>query len=533
MKARDYQQEAIDALIRYFFTNRTGNPVLVLPTGSGKSVIIALFIKWVLENWPRQRILMLTHVKELIEQNYEKLVTVWPAAPSGIYSASLNRKEDEQILYAGVQSIYKKGMLFEPFDLVLIDECHLCPKSGNGQYITLLEDLRKINPNLRVIGLSATPYRMDSGLLTEGDDRIFTDVAFDLPMKRLLDAGHLTPVVSKNAQAKIDLKGVGSSNGEYSKKQMQEAAMFGDLTARAVSEMVELGADRNCWLVFCSGVAHAYEVRDEIQEHGIECETLHGGIPKKEREEIIAAHKNGELKALTNCDVLTTGYDNPRIDMLGLLRATKSPNLYVQIVGRGMRLFEGKENCLVLDFGLNVERHGPVDQIVVKKKRKKGEGAAQGVPTKECPECEALVSVFDRVCPNCAYEFPISEKPKHEETASTAAILSTQQNRPEWLRVNSVSYRKHSKAGKPKSLKVTYQCGIEFYSEWILLEHGGYASRKAEQWWFRRANDMPPHTVDEALATIKAEGLAEPQKIQVKQEGKFNRITSYDFGGVQ
>ncbi len=191
---RDYQKEAIDSIYKYFDDN-DGNPLVELPTGAGKSLINAGFIERTVMTWPGTRILMLTHVKELIEQNHEKLLTLWPSSPCGIYSASLKRKDKHQdIIFAGIQSIYNKAFELDKFDLVIIDECHMVPNKASGTYRKFLADLKIANPKVKVIGLTATPYRLDNGMLTHGDDRIFTDTCYRLPIKTLLDRGYLAPV---------------------------------------------------------------------------------------------------------------------------------------------------------------------------------------------------------------------------------------------------------------------------------------------------------------------------------------------------
>lgn len=157
---RDYQQRTIDQLYAWFEAGNQGNPCLVLPIGSGKSHIVAALCKDALQNWPETRILMLTHVRELIEQNAEKMRLHWPNAPLGIYSAGLRQKElGEPITFAGIQSVRTKAKEIGHVDLVIIDECHLVSHKDEGGYRTLLDDLTAINPNLRVVGLTATPYR--------------------------------------------------------------------------------------------------------------------------------------------------------------------------------------------------------------------------------------------------------------------------------------------------------------------------------------------------------------------------------------
>ncbi|MFU8817405.1 MAG: DEAD/DEAH box helicase [Pseudomonadales bacterium] len=525
MILRPYQRAAVDALYAYF-AEKNGNPLLVLPTGAGKSVIQAAFQQEVMRAWPEQRILLLTHVKELIEQNVEKLQALWPQAPIGIYAASLGKREGFMpIVFASIQSVHKRAHQLGRFDLIIIDECHLVPSRGNTMYRRFLADMREINPAVKIIGMSATPFRLDSGNLHTGDDRIFTDIAYDLPLADLINGGYLCPLVTKGAARKIDMTGVRTQAGDFKASDLDAAVHAGDLTARAADEIVAYGEDRASWLVFCPSVEHAFEVRDELRGRGVIAETLHGGTPKLEREGIIRRFRAGEIRALTNCDVLTTGFDAPAIDLIVFLRPTKSAALYIQMSGRGMRLSPetGKRDCLVLDFAGNVERHGPVDAVNVRDKRP-GTSGGTGPGGKECPRCQAVVSVFRRDC-DCGHVWPLIETPKHAGTATEAAILSSQVQ-PEWFPVQFVRYRRHQKPGKPDSLRVDYTCGLQTFAEWVCPEHQGFAKAKADKWMQKRLG-RAVGSVSEALEHKHLFWV--PSEILIRKSGKYDEIIDCRF----
>ena len=207
--------------------------------------------------------------------------------------------------------------------------------------------------------------------------------------------------------------------------------------------------------------------------------------------------------------MLTTGFDAPNIDCVVLLRPTMSPGLYYQMVGRGFRLHPGKENCLVLDFGGNVVRHGPVDQIKVKERSLGGKGEA---PAKECPECHSVIAAAYATCPDCGYEFPPPERPTHDATATQASILSGQVTNTSYA-VSDVYYSVHTKRGAgedaPKTMRVDYKVGWhEYKSEWVCFEHSGYARQKAIAWWQRRSPDPVPPTVERAVELAQCGALA-------------------------
>jgi len=519
---RPYQNAAISSIYGYFQTN-TGNPLVVIPTAGGKSLVMAAFIEGVLKAWPDQRILIVTHVRELIAQNHAEMIGLWPDAPAGIYSAGLGKREAQaRILFAGIQSIHRRAREIGHTDLVLIDEAHLIPGKSSTMYRRFLDALSAINPALKVIGLTATPFRLDSGMLHEGKNALFTDIAYEAPVRDLIDEGYLSPLVSKQPTTRLDVSKVGTRAGDFIARDLAAAVDQEATTRAAVTEIIDYGKDRKSWLAFCSGVDHACHVAEEFGRQGITCQTIFGDTPKDERDAIIAAFKRGEIRALASMGVLTTGFNAPAVDLIALLRPTQSAGLYVQMVGRGTRLAPGKENCLVLDFAGNVRRHGPIDLVRPKRPGENGGGEA---PTKVCPMCESIVALSATECPDCGYQFPAREV-KIAPTAATLPVLSPKA--PQWLQVSGVSYSRHDKRGGRPSLKVTYSCGLSTYSEWVCFEHQGYARQKATDWWRKRAPGLPvPLSVDEAIA--QASRLMRPSEISVRPSGRYFEISGYRF----
>ena len=219
--------------------------------------------------------------------------------------------------------------------------------------------------------------------------------------------------------------------------------------------------------------------------------------------------------------MLTTGFNAPGVDLIAMLRPTKSAGLYVQIVGRGCRLAPGKTDCLVLDFAGNIARHGPID-LVKPKRPQAGDGEA---PVKVCPDCSSIVHAAVRQCPDCGHWFP-PPVPKITPSASPLAILST--GKSQWIPVTQVRYARHDKPGKPPSLRVDYCSGRNTHSEWVCLEHPGYPRQKAAAWWARRAPGVPlPLRVDDALAC--AAQLRCPAEIAVRPSGHFTEVVAARF----
>lgn len=524
LQLRQYQRESIDALYDYWRAGG-GDGLIVLPTGAGKSLVLAMLMKELHEQYPTLRIACVTHSRELIVQNFQELMRNWPGAPAGIYSAGVGRRDTHHpILFCGIQSVWRKVRQIGKVDLLLVDEVHLISRRSSSMYGKFIAALRDITPDMRIAGLTATPFRLDSGRLDDGDDAMFSDIVYDVPVTRLIDEGYLSPLVSKASLAKINLNGIGTRAGDFIQSQMEEAAMKDGLVDRAVSELVQFGQDRRAWLAFCASVDHARAVRDAVRAHGIACEMVDGTMAKGERDGIIQRFKDGQLRCLTSVNVLSIGFNVPHVDLIALMRGTKSAGLYIQQVGRGFRKAEGKDNCAVLDFASVVRMHGPVDDVNIMPSKKSGGGDKVSIDTvraKECPDCLSLVALNASVCKICGHEWPRDEKPTHEaEADATTGILSTEAVPPKQLPVVEWHFNRHQKAGSPDSVRVTYTAGLSLYNEWLAFEHHGFPAQKAAQWWSLHRGQFPvPKTVDDALARL--DELSRPQTISVKPRGRY------------
>lgn len=520
MKLRDYQQESVDAIYNYFASNN-GNPLIVAPTGAGKSVIIAKFCQGVVSRWPDQRILMVTHVKELVAQNFEKLITVWPDAPAGINAASLKRRDtDSNIIFASVQSVYKKWVDLGRFDLVLVDESHLIPQGSEGMYNRLLDGLRKFNSNLKVIGFTATPYRMKTGHLI-GEKTLFTDIAYEIRIKTLIDRGYLCKVVPKATKTDFDLSNVKIRGGEYIAGQLENAVDTAEITRGAVKEIIEHGKERKSWLIFCTGVNHAYHVCEELETKGVTAKVVTGETPLTIRDAAINDYKAGRIRALVNVNVLTTGFDAPETDLLACLRPTKSTGLWVQMIGRGMRPADGKENCLVLDFAENTAEHGPIDAIEIRAKKQNNEPGE--APVKICPECDTYLHAAALECIECGHEFP-PPKPKIKPKASTAQLLSFEE-KPQCIEITRIELSIHKKPGKPDSLKADLYSGFNHVCpDFLCLDHGGYAADKALTRFKQYFGHYPNGNVRQVFESFSSKKVAVSLLVRTTKNGKYTNI---------
>jgi len=531
MQLRPYQRECVDAVYDHLRT-QDDNPCAVVPTAGGKTPIMATICKDAVGQW-NGRVLILAHVKELLEQTADKLRAVCPEVDFGIYSAGLKRRDTaHSVIVAGIQSVYKRACELDRFDLVLVDEAHLIPLEGEGMYRQFLADAKVINPQLRIIGFTATPFRLKTGPICTPEGFLNT-ICYEVGVRELIVGGYLCPLITKAGINKADFGQLHVRGGEFIADEM-EALMDDDrLVEAACGETVGYAADRNAVLIFASGIKHGeHIVRVLADKHGIECGFVTGETPTKDRDAILGRFRRGKLKYLCNVNVLTTGFDAPHIDCVALVRPTMSPGLYYQMVGRGFRLHPDKENCLVLDFGGNVLRHGPVDDIQVTT-MDRGDGDA---PAKECPECQAVIAAGFATCPQCGYVFPPPERKKHDAKASEAGILSGQVTTT-MHQVEDVYYSVHTKRGAsedaPKTMRVDYRVGWhEYKSEWICFEHEGYARQKAVAWWRRHSPDPVPDTAERAVEIAQAGGVAATRGITVRTVAgdDFERITDYELG---
>ena len=526
MALRDYQQRAINLLYAWMRYN-AGNPCVVMPTGSGKSVVCAELCKDILTRWPQSRILVLSHVKELLEQDAEKILLAWPEAPLGIYSAGIGSRDiGMPLTVAGIQSVRDKASMLGYIDLVVVDEAHTISHKAEGGYRKLLDELKSVNPNMRIVGLTATPYRLGHGLISE-HGAIFDGLVEPVSVAELVSRGYLAPLRSKLTDAQLSVDGVSKRGGEYVEHELQRAVNNADDNERIVDEVIARAGDRRAWLFFCAGVAHSTAIRDALRARGVSAEVVTGETPKAERERIIRDYKAGRITALTNANVLTTGFDYPDIDLIAMLRPTLSPGLYVQMAGRGMRLKSHTDHCLVLDFAGNVRLHGPITDVAPPKHRGAGTGDA---PVKVCEQCSELVHTSVKVCPACGYIFPPAEKEPLVLHGDDIMGGPDEMRVREWL-----WYVKRSKAKQINMLCVDYynaELTGDKVTEYITILHDGYARYRAEITMRGiiegcGADISLVSGIDEDYLEQIAEVLNNadaPETVTIKKDGRYYRV---------
>lgn len=412
---KKFQEQAIDA--GFESLRKENTDLIVMPTGSGKSVVIAGLLER-LKPASNQRVLILSHAKEILEQNANVIARHLPNLPLGINCAGLGRRElGREVTLASVHSLYRRPNINWNWRKVLIDEAHTISRSMSSMYGKCFSALHRPAEGRRrrasILGLTATPYRLDSGYLHKGPGALFRGIAYEVSVSRLVSMGVLSPLTTEPvSQMKFTI-----STERQVEKYTEIVEDWMMETSICINQMLKYAKHRKKWLIFCCTIRHAVAAAQMLNANGISVGVVHSEQRKSEREEVIRQYRMGQLRAVVNVNVLTTGFDVPDIDCIGLIRPTLSTGLYVQMLGRGMRKNEGKQDCLLLDFAGNIARHGPLTEITPYS-FKPPVGDGQGAKDKECPQCTTKLAIMVRQCPECNHLFS-----KLETFASQADVM--------------------------------------------------------------------------------------------------------------
>lgn len=539
MKLHWYQEEAVRQTWRWL-KEKQGNPCIVLPTGAGKTFVMAQMIADAINQG--KRVIMATHASELLSQLEEKLIGFGLGSRVGMYSAGKDRHETgKAVILGGIQSIYNKTELFGHRDLVFVDEAHrINPRSETTQYGQMFGGF----PSARIIGLTATPYRLGSGWICESDAWL-NEISYEVSVTELIAGGFLCPLRSKWLNG-IDSQALSvSSTGDFVEGEMQDAFM--SKLREIVKDMHQRCETRRSVIVFAAGVKQAFAVQEILYEvYGdASCEVVTGETNEADRKDIFDDFRFGGLKYLVNCNCLTEGFDARNVDCVVLQRATISPGLYYQMAGRGLRTHETKTDCLVLDYGENIARHGPIDAIDPGR-RKRGKTKALEAPVKQCPNCMEAIAIQSKACPNCDFIFETEVKVSMQTKPSNRSILSDGQSDDdlEFVPVKRIEVSVHSKRGSygdgPRSIKITYygySTMAPLISQWINVEHEGFARKKAREWWkeFKTGKPCPTDAEDGVeilLQHFELNPLAIPSAVKFgpqKKDPKWNEVKSISF----
>ena len=463
---RPYQKEAIEKFFASL-TNDEGSGVIQVPTGSGKSIIIAEIVESFAKN--NRRVLVLCHQAEILLQNFQAAKTL----NKSVFCTGLGMKEDDAFVVFASRDSYSRKHSFAPFDLIIIDEAHLVSPDEESSYQRIVA---RTHPKY-VLGLTATPYRLDNGFIY-GDNNIFNKLLYTIPMTKLMEEGHLAPFIWPENVKLVESEKIKKVAGDY--KLDEQAKLYTErIVDTAIKAWCAVAHDRRLSLFFCCSVEHAKLVQSRLPNS----ELITGETPSHKREEIICKAKYGELKALVNVGVLTTGIDIPIIDCIVFMRATTSASLFVQCLGRGLRPYQDKSNCLILDFAGNYETFGHPDTPFIKRKSNRkmnehdfetmligllGENRVNAGRLKKCPVCEFQVPNATKKCLNCDHIFV-----NHIDNFYTGES--------DWANVQNIEFIDSvTKKGEPCKI-VTYHTDRGKIREWLLLKYPWQIARTRER----------------------------------------------------
>lgn len=537
MPLRPYQQDAVESAMRHMQRSANVNGCVVIPTGGGKTHVMGDITQRVVANGGR--VLLLAHTQELVGQNAKKLEDYCGKENVGIYSASFKKRDTDKLATsAQIQSVYNKD-LFTDIDLAIVDEAHLIRTDGEGMYNTLFDTLLKHNPDMRVLGMTATPYRLSGGIICH-PTAMLNKIVYEIGVDTLIKQGYLCPITLRGSRYEVNTAGIKKTGGDFNVKELA-SVWEGDNAeneANAVNEIIQLTQDRNSVLIFCINLAHMDRVKSMLHKAGHDALCVDGNTDQMFREQHLEDFKEDRVKFMLNVGVLTTGFDAPNIDCVVLLRPTASEGLYYQMIGRAFRLHPSKENALILDYGGNVKRLGPIDKLQkrVERRGKKGKQDKKEVDEHwQCPDCNTYNERLVKTCENCGYEKP-APKVDHDANADQSSSLLSSPPVEVMHTVAKMTLTDYTsnRSGK-RMLKVDYYTAKSFYpvvSEYVCMLHpkGSYPYRKAVEWWKEHEQDGHdmPDTVEAVLAI--QDTLLTPETICVKDnDNGFANITSKFF----
>lgn len=509
---------------------------------SGKGFTIAEIARRMVEDYSTNKVVVLSHVKEIVDQNHKSFIEYTDGRiGSGLNAASLSkhRDYDSPVIFANIQSVARSPHLFGDVDAIIVDECQRIPKNGSSQYRKVIDHLRSVNPQLVTVGLSATPYRTGNGHLTDPDFNMFSNTAYDITgtdaIRRLISEGFMFPLVTKPTDAVISTENLTLSGGEFDNRSMGVVSDDRATTIACLKECMLKAADRRSWLIFAANVEHSKFITQWLNDNGVSSVHVDGTLVDTKRDNAIDQWKAGNYRALVNVGIATTGLDHKPVDFIGILRPVRTTSLHIQILGRGARPFHGddlfppKLNCLVLDFPNNTKRCGFFDAPTLPKKRESKGGTT---PIWICPSCETMNHAAAKECFICGFKHVMeSEEDKIEKSNTASSVMSDAIVKPQVnikrANISTTLYSRHlPKKGLIPSVKVGYVVSVtEIYTQYLHIERRGFMRKEFVTWWENARVSplsLPPVTVGEFLT--RQHELKQVHCIDYNADTKYNEI---------
>lgn len=505
---REYQLKVLQDLSDALRAGKT--PVVQLATGAGKSLVMAAIVQKVLAKDSGKKVLLLAHRKELLKQNYDELEEL--GIDAGIYSAGLKRRELHQITVAGIQSIANVEDL-EKFEICIIDEAHRIAVKNEGQYRDVIS---RIDARW-VIGLTATPWRLSGSrnALITPDGGIFNHVVWGPSISEMTEAGFLCPLVTRASKVQVDAEKLEKSKGEYTVASSEKEVR--NIIDRAVTDILKRATGRKKTIIFTPGIETCELLIQKFKERGeSSADFIHSQMDDKDRDQKVKDFREGRIKWLGNVSVFVEGFNVPDVDCIVLLAPTESASRYIQQVGRGLRMADGKENCLILDFAGNAHRFGPIDKISFKDFH---EQPTEKKKCWECPACENLISYAKRDCDSCGYSKPKRVRDIKKLGSAFAGDLVQGQVMAEVLDVMFEPYV--SKAGNG-CIAITYKTKNHGkIKEWVTISQKGFLAQKLQKFFKDWTEQVyVPRGERDAVDWLRKNQKWEPGTIRVAKDSE-------------
>lgn len=530
IKLRPYQREALDTIVNASVDEK--NLLLAAATGAGKTIIFSELSKQFAQNY-NLRVAILVHREILARQAAEKMRTIWPEAAVSVACSSLGRVDlSGKIVIGSYQTFARRK--FKAFDVCIVDEVHrLAPQNQESQYKNVIDKMRQVYPEMRLLGVTATPYRLTHGYIygkkhRPGAANWFNKCHYEIGINTLISDGFLVPYRAKEAE-KIDLSGVGKkSTGDYNETDIETEMTKPIHLESIIHAYREHGEGRQHVVIFAVSIKHAEMINNMLVNNGYNTGIVHSKMSKPERADTLQKFDTGQLEFIVNVNVLTEGWDSTAVNLIMLCRPTLSAALYVQMVGRGLRLHEGKKDCLILDFSGNCSRHGDPSAPLVTWAGSKGD-KEQGMPLKECPECGCFSPVVSRSCEYCGYEFS-----EEEETQVNAALAFKKLDwGPKAYTIQNYKIEDYISQRGNRMLKLTLICGENILNS-ITVNHfldfngaSWYGLNKARGFWREYGSGEVPESVTEACERFRG-AVTIPKKAIIKKDGKYWELVRFD-----
>lgn len=447
---RPYQREAIDAITEKF--KRSDNALLVMVMGLGKSFTSFSFIKETILRKPTAKFHFVVNRKELLEQMERELITMFPAHWIGVYTGGRKKVVGRAITVGTIQSLVRAKL---SVDVVILDEVHNLSSDNDSQYKKYLKQCAELNPHLKVLGMSATPFRAD-GLIYGKKNSLFDSITYEKDLKWALANGMLVIPRMKKPEEQFDTENLNIVRGDFDQKQIESLSNDLDKIKAQVKDALPRLEGRKKVVWACTCIKHAEDLAQILRDESEDAVAYHSKT--EDRSGVMTKWKSSG-RHLTFISIIKEGFDFPPIDAVCLCCPTRSPVKYMQIAGRALRLYEGKEDALILDYGAVVENCGPLDNPRIPKK---GEKNSKLPDMTFCPQCLEYISKLVPQCPCCGFQIPkveiISDRTKNLLTrhSNSFDILSSDRVRSAWVKIKDVVLEDYTTSSGKPSTKIKY-----------------------------------------------------------------------------